>query len=35
MARVTRRPEGESDVIEIWIYIAEDRRSWGHVLHLT
>jgi toxin ParE1/3/4 len=24
MARVTRRPEAESDVIEIWTYIAED-----------
>jgi toxin ParE1/3/4 len=24
MARVTRRPEAESDVIEIWVYIAED-----------
>jgi toxin ParE1/3/4 len=24
MARVTRRPGAESDVIEIWVYIAED-----------
>jgi toxin ParE1/3/4 len=24
MARVTRRPDAESDVIEIWTYIAED-----------
>ncbi len=24
MARVTRRPEAEADLIEIWGYIAED-----------
>ena len=24
MARVTRRPEAEADILEIWLYIADD-----------
>ena len=24
MARVTRRPQAEADILEIWTYIAED-----------
>lgn len=37
MARVTRRPLAEADILEVWDYIAEDSVDeadrWLHRLH--